>query len=79
MGRGRSYPDMLIKHKIHVIQFRIIGFKGCLIFLIQTKRLNMEVWLITCYSLLRRHLAEKRFVVERAEAEYCEASFCWIK
>ncbi len=29
------------------------------------------------YSLLRRHVAEKKIVAERAEAEYCEASFYW--
>ncbi len=44
MGKGRSYPDMLIKHKLHVIQIRIIGLKGCLIFLIQTKFLGIQIW-----------------------------------
>ncbi len=31
------------------------------------------------YLLLRRHVAEKKIVTERAETECCEASFCWKK
>ncbi len=43
------------------------------------QKINQTSWLFWRYSLLRRHVAEKKFVVERVKGDRCEARFYWKK
>ncbi len=62
--------------KFEAVKISSIEFQGIL----KEQKQNLEVCKADCcYSLLRRQVAENKLVVERAEAECGEASFCWRK
>jgi hypothetical protein len=50
--------------KIHVISFKVIGLKPFYSQMIDGRVQDTQIGLTTCYSLLRRHIAEKNLLLK---------------